>query len=103
MGAGIAPGSPVLRTGDFFHPTPQVLYVYHTLSGRWLFTTAANLAVVITRAAPASVAAPAGVHGIAVRTFNPGHVAPFSRRALIKASRGWPIAMIYYFEYLSIR
>ena len=24
MGAGIAPGSPVLRTGDFFHPTPQV-------------------------------------------------------------------------------
>ena len=89
MGAGIAPGSPVLRTGDFFHPTPHVLlYVHHTLSGRWLFTTAANLAVVITRAAPASVAAPAGVHGIAVRTFNPGHVAPFSCRPLRLAGVG---------------
>lgn len=103
MGAGIAPGSPVLQTGDFFHPTPRVLYVHHTPSGRWLFALAANLAVVITCAATASTTALAGVHGIAVRTLNPGHVAPFPCRALIKASRGWPIAMIHYFEYLSIR
>ena len=25
MGAGIAPGSPALQAGDFFHPTPHVM------------------------------------------------------------------------------
>lgn len=80
MGAGIAPGSPVFRTGDFFHPTPRVLYVHHTPSGRWLTTTAANLAVVITRAATASTTAPAIVHRVVVAAFNPGHVAPFPCR-----------------------
>lgn len=102
MGAGIAPGSPALPAGDFFHPTPRVLYVHHTPSGRWLFALAANLAVVITRAATASVAALAGVHGIFMRTFNPGQCCPFPLSPL-KASQSWPVAMIYYFEYLSIR
>ena len=79
------------------------LYFHHTLSGRRLITTATNLAVAVTCPASLSLTGSAVKLQVVVLTLNLGQVLSLSLIALLRASRGWPVARIHYFEYLSMR